>query len=133
MIRRPPRSTLFPYTTLFRSSLGAMDRQANRTLAPDTQFASTIQRGPDRPGESHDIPKVPVFQTRRHRRRCQACLANGLIIASGDRAAPGQEALQAGHLTQAKGGLHVRHLVVEGRIKGILFVVLAESTDAADE
>src|SRR2546430_13303875 len=24
MIRRPPRSTLFPYTTLFRSSSGAM-------------------------------------------------------------------------------------------------------------
>src|SRR2546430_16390276 len=26
MIRRPPRSTLFPYTTLFRSSLGRMAR-----------------------------------------------------------------------------------------------------------
>src|SRR5208337_5132013 len=25
MIRRPPRSTLFPYTTLFRSSLDAID------------------------------------------------------------------------------------------------------------
>src|ERR1043166_4447961 len=25
MIRRPPRSTLFPYTTLFRSVLGPMD------------------------------------------------------------------------------------------------------------
>src|SRR2546430_8812829 len=25
MIRRPPRSTLFPYTTLFRSGLGADD------------------------------------------------------------------------------------------------------------
>src|SRR5688572_32089627 len=25
MIRRPPRSTLFPYTTLFRSDLPAMD------------------------------------------------------------------------------------------------------------
>src|SRR3989454_8850858 len=25
MIRRPPRSTLFPYTTLFRSVLGAID------------------------------------------------------------------------------------------------------------
>src|SRR5258705_3114421 len=25
MIRRPPRSTLFPYTTLFRSKLGAYD------------------------------------------------------------------------------------------------------------
>src|SRR5688572_31124498 len=27
MIRRPPRSTLFPYTTLFRSSNGAGDDQ----------------------------------------------------------------------------------------------------------
>src|SRR2546429_7355655 len=26
MIRRPPRSTLFPYTTLFRSLDGALDR-----------------------------------------------------------------------------------------------------------
>src|SRR3712207_7863618 len=26
MIRRPPRSTLFPYTTLFRSSLGGVGR-----------------------------------------------------------------------------------------------------------
>src|SRR3712207_8457693 len=25
MIRRPPRSTLFPYTTLFRSSVGGVD------------------------------------------------------------------------------------------------------------
>src|SRR2546430_8952258 len=28
MIRRPPRSTLFPYTTLFRSQLGLEDRLA---------------------------------------------------------------------------------------------------------
>src|SRR5258707_9870236 len=27
MIRRPPRSTLFPYTTLFRSTLGAHRRR----------------------------------------------------------------------------------------------------------
>src|SRR2546426_8589017 len=27
MIRRPPRSTLFPYTTLFRSGLGKTERQ----------------------------------------------------------------------------------------------------------
>ena len=27
MIRRPPRSTLFPYTTLFRSLTGAIDIQ----------------------------------------------------------------------------------------------------------
>src|SRR5258708_28690403 len=29
MIRRPPRSTLFPYTTLFRSSAGVHDRGAD--------------------------------------------------------------------------------------------------------
>src|SRR3712207_8274920 len=33
MIRRPPRSTLFPYTTLFRSR--ALDRRAQRAAAPD--------------------------------------------------------------------------------------------------
>src|SRR5947209_20091921 len=33
MIRRPPRSTLFPYTTLFRSPVrGADDRAAGRAL-----------------------------------------------------------------------------------------------------
>src|SRR2546425_5404208 len=30
MIRRPPRSTLFPYTTLFRSYFAARDRGAHR-------------------------------------------------------------------------------------------------------
>src|SRR5256885_5526490 len=36
MIRRPPRSTLFPYTTLFRSPRGAggrADRRGRRPLA----------------------------------------------------------------------------------------------------
>src|SRR5690242_21623178 len=39
MIRRPPRSTLFPYTTLFRSRLGSLrlgrepDRQRSRRPA----------------------------------------------------------------------------------------------------
>src|SRR3712207_8166335 len=32
MIRRPPRSTLFPYTTLFRSRLAARDRRAHARL-----------------------------------------------------------------------------------------------------
>src|SRR2546430_5538886 len=30
MIRRPPRSTLFPYTTLFRSALGVVQQIAGR-------------------------------------------------------------------------------------------------------
>src|SRR2546427_5724693 len=34
MIRRPPRSTLFPYTTLFRSPAGADDRKGRGKIAP---------------------------------------------------------------------------------------------------
>src|SRR2546430_16884255 len=30
MIRRPPRSTLFPYTTLFRSPVGGLERLPHR-------------------------------------------------------------------------------------------------------
>src|SRR3989449_11092346 len=41
MIRRPPRSTLFPYTTLFRS---------RRRLKPQTDSIRAHYRG--RPGES---------------------------------------------------------------------------------
>src|SRR5256885_16503037 len=33
MIRRPPRSTLFPYTTLFRSDVGPELEQRGRELA----------------------------------------------------------------------------------------------------
>src|SRR2546425_9498119 len=45
MIRRPPRSTLFPYTTLFRS----LDRQADRVggrvaLAPPPSPLRSVQR-----------------------------------------------------------------------------------------
>src|SRR3712207_8373869 len=34
MIRRPPRSTLFPYTTLFRSSLAAAKAAAEAAALP---------------------------------------------------------------------------------------------------
>src|SRR5437588_6527836 len=35
MIRRPPRSTLFPYTTLFRSSSGPAGRSSAPARAPE--------------------------------------------------------------------------------------------------
>src|SRR3712207_7723943 len=34
MIRRPPRSTLFPYTTLFRSAVSAAEGLADRVARP---------------------------------------------------------------------------------------------------
>src|SRR2546426_8110929 len=37
MIRRPPRSTLFPYTTLFRSSLTGSDRGHTWTIGTALQ------------------------------------------------------------------------------------------------
>src|SRR5260221_4123166 len=39
MIRRPPRSTLFPYTTLFRSPMDLRDR-ASRHLSPRVRTPS---------------------------------------------------------------------------------------------
>src|SRR3712207_8551351 len=44
MIRRPPRSTLFPYTTLFRSLLFAMAFVLGPLLSPHSSTAQDITR-----------------------------------------------------------------------------------------
>src|SRR3712207_8016974 len=46
MIRRPPRSTLFPYTTLFRS-VGRQRQVANQVLAAVAQPERRHQHIPD--------------------------------------------------------------------------------------
>src|SRR6267378_7484218 len=49
MIRRPPRSTLFPYTTLFRSPLGPCEQSvfrpdcAQRSLGRSEEHTSELQ------------------------------------------------------------------------------------------
>src|SRR5687767_15752332 len=49
MIRRPPRSTLFPYTTLFRSRQGAiLSRPRRRRLDSDRSRARLPSRSPAR-------------------------------------------------------------------------------------
>src|SRR2546426_7874389 len=59
MIRRPPRSTLFPYTTLFRSSpenrhAGGLERlgQAQRRLSAE------LHHHPEGPLPPHDLEHV---------------------------------------------------------------------------
>src|SRR3712207_8747969 len=44
MIRRPPRSTLFPYTTLFRSARGHAERPRRLGLPPWDRLDSCSQR-----------------------------------------------------------------------------------------
>src|SRR5688572_31968004 len=49
MIRRPPRSTLFPYTTLFRSRLlRPVEREARRPLGAGGHVRPRGQGGGDR-------------------------------------------------------------------------------------
>src|SRR3712207_6854867 len=48
MIRRPPRSTLFPYTTLFRSGPRGGQEHSD---APDVHAAGLLA-APDRPGRA---------------------------------------------------------------------------------
>src|SRR2546428_3330683 len=59
MIRRPPRSTLFPYTTLFRS----VDRNLNYTnvCVTDCDFCAFYRRPGDR-NEAYLLPKPVIFK-----------------------------------------------------------------------
>src|SRR3712207_9003690 len=56
MIRRPPRSTLFPYTTLFRSRPDA-ERVGQRVLGDEHDAHEQQQQDPGaRQGEQHAVP-----------------------------------------------------------------------------
>src|SRR3712207_8394295 len=56
MIRRPPRSTLFPYTTLFRSPGGRDDAQVDHRLA---SLERACKFGCTPPDPSDPIPSFP--------------------------------------------------------------------------
>src|SRR3712207_8932066 len=49
MIRRPPRSTLFPYTTLFRSDVG------RDPVQPGAQRRTALEIGQPAPGPHHRL------------------------------------------------------------------------------
>src|SRR2546427_8634554 len=59
MIRRPPRSTLFPYTTLFRSLMLSTDTTAEPRFqisdGPNTQLIFGIDVDALRPGQDASI------------------------------------------------------------------------------
>src|SRR5256885_4875023 len=68
MIRRPPRSTLFPYTTLFRSALdvAALDRGYHRPERPGFDLED---RKSTRLNSSHLVISYAVFCLKKKKRR----------------------------------------------------------------
>src|SRR5260370_7660543 len=69
MIRRPPRSTLFPYTTLFRSQAMRLILAARRTPCC-TAAGQTISEG----GESVDLGGRRIIRSEEHTSELQSHL-----------------------------------------------------------
>src|SRR5258708_25897341 len=80
MIRRPPRSTLFPYTTLFRSLSFPLRRTGNFFCSIQTMKCSLLWFGgsgssrPDRKStrlnSSHQIISYAVFCLKKKNKEC---------------------------------------------------------------
>src|SRR2546428_6426364 len=76
MIRRPPRSTLFPYTTLFRSIDGflcACCGGSENTCPPGTEMSPLTGRESTRLNSSHDQNSHAVFCLRKKIHRSTLC------------------------------------------------------------
>src|SRR5260221_2310019 len=73
MIRRPPRSTLFPYTTLFRSPVAVREDRARRgvQLAGGHGGPHRVEqdRKSTRLNSSHTVISYAVFCLKKHNRR----------------------------------------------------------------
>src|SRR2546425_9191100 len=65
MIRRPPRSTLFPYTTLFRSVRSRPRRKAGRSATHGPRYGATCARLAAR----RPIGLQRALRRRRHQRQ----------------------------------------------------------------
>src|SRR2546427_5073007 len=94
MIRRPPRSTLFPYTTLFRSQAPAHRRRAGQELGvgPPVQRSSTrrlsLAAGGDRDrkstrlNSSHSQISYAVFCLKKKKKKKKAYVRQATITTS---------------------------------------------------
>src|SRR5207249_8496869 len=69
MIRRPPRSTLFPYTTLFRSPAGWRSPPRRRASAPLCSRARGRDRKSTRLNSSHVSISYAVFCLKKKKKK----------------------------------------------------------------
>src|SRR5258708_17354779 len=70
MIRRPPRSTLFPYTTLFRSIFGRGEPGDEQDLRGQLQQQQREDRKSTRLNSSHQIISYAVFCLKKKTSTC---------------------------------------------------------------
>src|SRR5256885_12063070 len=91
MIRRPPRSTLFPYTTLFRSQLEVAVKAlepgcAHRCgyLALQRGFRMIIRTAEDRKStrlnSSHLVISYAVFCLKKKKMKSRPCIAIAILF-----------------------------------------------------
>src|SRR5258708_29631299 len=84
MIRRPPRSTLFPYTTLFRSSLSESEllQRAGELSRRNQVYKSYIgDRKSTRLNSSHQIISYAVFCLKKKKKTTRVGVAGVMINA----------------------------------------------------
>src|SRR3712207_7625686 len=73
MIRRPPRSTLFPYTTLFRSPAGVRDAQERQVGVDGQEFLVLGNRvAADRGGPGLQVSGRVVLRSEEHTSELQS-------------------------------------------------------------
>src|SRR2546422_3805122 len=100
MIRRPPRSTLFPYTTLFRSRCASPTAWRSRRATPISRATSAPRRW-----------------------RCGAACAPRALLRAGERSAARSEE----HTSELQSRLHlVCRLLLEKKKKQANYIAEAE-------
>src|SRR6202522_4625865 len=72
MIRRPPRSTLFPYTTLFRSDVARLTGLNGKPLSPADEQKEEDRKS-TRLNSSHDDISYAVFCLKKKREQKNEC------------------------------------------------------------
>src|SRR4030043_649849 len=80
MIRRPPRSTLFPYTTLFRSpTKKPVSTRRNTSSRTITLLRATADRKSTRLNSSHGYISYAVFCLKKNQTRSAGSLITDFV------------------------------------------------------
>src|SRR2546422_6157482 len=84
MIRRPPRSTLFPYTTLFRSVPAPACRRGDERVRRGTRVQQGVAQPSDRKStrlnSSHGYISYAVFCLKKKNRMLMTGVADMLVV-----------------------------------------------------